>query len=70
MKDNYDYNPDHLIGTCGKCGTDMVSNVPRLGSGGGFVHKETGRSSCNAPDFNAPSFGVLLDNLIKNSRDK
>lgn len=42
----YEYNPKHKIGTCAKCGGEMIYNVPRLGASGGFIHKETGYISC------------------------
>jgi hypothetical protein len=42
----YPHNPSHPIGTCTKCGGEMVYNVPRMGPNGGFVHKATGRLVC------------------------
>jgi hypothetical protein len=47
----YPHNPDHKIGTCSKCGNEMVYNVPRLGPDGGFVHKANGKFEC--PYFHA-----------------
>lgn len=41
------YNPEHPIGTCCTCGEEVVYNVPRIGSGGGYVHKSTGRFICS-----------------------
>jgi len=43
----FSYNHAHPIGTCGKCGREMVHNVPRLGKDGGFVHKDTGSFLCD-----------------------
>lgn len=34
------------IGTCGLCGAELAYNVPRLGPGGGYVHKSTGKLDC------------------------
>ena len=45
----FPHNPAHPIGTCAKCGGEMVHNVPRIGTDGGFVHKETGRTECDQP---------------------
>lgn len=41
------HNPQHQIGTCGKCGGEMVYNVPRLGANGGYIHKATGKFQCD-----------------------
>lgn len=43
----YPHNPDHPIGTCVKCGEEMVYNVPRMGPNGGFIHKATGKYECS-----------------------
>lgn len=43
---SFSYNPAHEFGTCSKCGEEMVANVPRLGTRGGFVHKSTGAFMC------------------------
>ncbi len=42
----FEYNPTHPIGTCALCGGEMLYNVPRMGPGGGFVHKETASLYC------------------------
>lgn len=47
MKEPYAHNPAHLIGTCAKCGEEMIFNVPRLGANGGYVHKSNGKFDCN-----------------------
>ena len=46
IENKYQYNPDHAVGTCGKCGKEMIYNVPRLGSAGGYIHKETNKLEC------------------------
>lgn len=43
---NFKYNPAHEIGTCAKCGKEMIYNVPRLGAAGGFIHKDTRDFEC------------------------
>ena len=43
------WNPEHPSGTCADCGKEMVHNVPRLGSRGGYVHKDTMQMECNTP---------------------
>lgn len=43
---DFPYNPEHAVGTCSKCGKEMVYNVPRMGPDGGFVHKEAGLLQC------------------------
>lgn len=43
---DYGYNPKHYIGTCRRCGGEMVYNVPRFGAHGGFIHQESGRFLC------------------------
>lgn len=51
----FKWNPAHPIGTCGRCGGEMVHNVPRLGPDGGFVHKATGTILCKKPTQQTPS---------------
>ena len=46
----FKYNPDHTIGTCSKCGEEMLFNVPRIGRDGGYIHKSTGKFSCKEVD--------------------
>ncbi len=53
----FPHNPAHPIGTCAKCGEEMVYNVPRLGPDGGFIHKSSASFECIAP---APS-PIILD---------
>lgn len=31
---------------CAKCGGEMIHNVPRIGSDGGFIHAATGQFLC------------------------
>jgi len=50
----FPHNPAHPIGTCSECGGEMTFNVPRLGPGGGYIHKATGRCLCN-DTANAPA---------------
>lgn len=52
----FGWNSNHPIGTCGHCGGEMVYNVPRLGSNGGYVHKSTGSLLCVADKL-----GPLVD---------
>lgn len=52
------HNPAHAIGTCGKCGEEMVYNVPRLGPDGGYVHKATGKLQCEQPNDQAEASGA------------
>jgi len=44
---SFGWNPAHPIGTCTKCGAEMIYNVPRLGPDGGFVHVATGSPLCD-----------------------
>lgn len=46
MSTEFSHNPAHEIGTCARCGEEMVYNVPRLGPVGGFVHKSDGQYLC------------------------
>jgi len=48
----FPYNPEHAVGTCAKCGREMIYNVPRLGPGGGFIHKTTMSFDCEGPQNN------------------
>jgi len=50
-KRKYSYNPAHPHGTCADCGEEMVYNVPRLGSTGGYVHKNTGKLFCEESPY-------------------
>ena len=43
---SFQYNPDHPIGTCGKCGGEMIHNVPRMGNAGSFIHKQNNSIQC------------------------
>ena len=42
----FQWNSAHPVGTCAKCGSEMAHNVPRLGDGGGFIHKAAGKYEC------------------------
>lgn len=42
----FPWNPAHKIGTCARCGEEMVLNVPRMGAAGGFIHKATRDFAC------------------------
>ncbi len=42
----FEYNKEHAIGTCVKCGKEMIFNIPRLGANGGFIHSETCLIEC------------------------
>lgn len=46
MNNQFSWNPAHPLGTCARCGEEMVYNIPRLGADGGFVHKETRQLLC------------------------
>src|ERR1035437_7679679 len=59
-KKQYGYNPAHIIATCGDCGAEMVYNVPRMGPGGGFVHKATGKLQCEQPNRSELSHPRLM----------
>ncbi len=45
----YPHNPDHKVGTCGKCGKEARHNVPRLGEAGGFTHADGSPICVTAP---------------------
>ncbi len=42
----FTWNPNHSIGTCARCGDEMIYNVPRMGPAGGFIHKSTHDLMC------------------------
>lgn len=54
-KSEYPHNPNHAIGTCANCGEEMVFNVPRLGPGGGYIHKSTGNFQCKPTSASSAS---------------
>lgn len=59
----FPYNPAHPVGTCAKCGGEMVHNVPRLGAGGGFVHKINASIVC--PEMLPARTAVMPEGLIQ-----
>lgn len=60
----FSHNPAHPVGTCESCGEEMIFNVPRLGSNGGFIHKRTGQYLCDSP---SPS--LLSEDVEKEKED-
>jgi hypothetical protein len=52
---DFPYNPEHPIGTCARCGQEMIYNVPRMGPNGGFVHKASGKLMCDDLESKLPS---------------
>lgn len=52
---------------CSICSEEIILNVPRLGSNGGFVHKDTGKIECASDDGTEDEqiTPILADNLDK-----
>lgn len=50
LNETFGHNPNHKVGTCQTCGKEMAHNVPRLGDGGGFIHKDSGKFECGYPE--------------------
>ncbi len=56
--DVYPYNPEHKIGTCSRCGEEMIYNIPRMGPNGGFVHKGTVKLMCDDSEVVSRIYGI------------
>lgn len=66
---NHPYNPDHRVGTCQECGREMIFNVPRMGSAGGFVHADTHQIQCWPRLDNSPPILSKQLNEVDRLRD-
>jgi hypothetical protein len=64
------YNPSQTVGTCSKCGEEMLFTVPRIGRDGGYIHKSTGKFLCKDEKPSVSFATTLVDTEVNTEVDE